>query len=310
MVELVKDIWQVGIVAAPLRDIVARGTLEGLPLTLFPDLGSFRYAADPFGVWRDGRLHVFVETFDYRVAVGRIEVFVFDAALRFIERLPVLAEPWHLSYPQLLEAEGETWLLPEAAQSGRLTFYRAVDFPTRWEAAFAITLDAVPIDATPLWHDGRWWLFYTPAGSAAARVSVLHAAHAPRLTGPWTPHPMNPLRIDRAAARPGGTPLLAGGRIVLPVQDSATSYGDAIRLLDVATLTPDAFVATPGARLVAPNAAAPFTRGLHTLSAAGDVTLVDVKRRHFSPAGLLMRPRRDVAKLLRRLRGTQEAMAM
>ena len=299
--ELVKDIWQVAIVRAPLAEVVARGSLEGLPLVLFPDLGSFRYAADPFGLWRDGRLHVFAETFDYRVAVGRIELFVFDADLRFVERRLVLSEPWHLSYPQVFEAEGETWLLPEAADSGRLTFYRAVDFPTRWEAAFSVTLDAPPIDATPLWHEGRWWLFYTPAGMPAERVSVLHAAYAPRLEGPWTPHPANPLRTDRTAARPGGTPLVRDGRIVLPVQDSATSYGDAIRLLEVATLTPHAFTATPGARLAAPAAAAPFLRGLHTLSGAGDVTLVDVKRRHLSLTGMTMRPRREVAKLVRRL---------
>ncbi len=299
--ELVKDIWRCAIVGAPLARVVARGSLEGLPLTLFPDLGSFRYAADPFGLWRGERLYVFAETFDYRVAVGRIEVFVFDRALRFLERLPVLAEPWHLSYPQVFEAEGETWLLPEAAASGRLTFYRAVEFPTRWEAAFHVAFDPAPIDATPLWHEGRWWLFYTPAGTPAERVSVLQAAHAPRLAGPWTQHPLNPLRVDRAAARPGGTPLVAGGRIVLPVQDSARTYGDAVRLLEIAMLTPESFVATPDARLVAPAAAAPFVRGAHTLSAAGEVTLIDVKRRHLSLGGMLMRPRRDLAKAMRRL---------
>lgn len=303
MVELVKDIWRCAIVAAPLREVMARGTLEGLPLTPFPEMGSFRYAADPFGLWRGERLYVFAETFDYRVAIGRIEVFVFDRGLRFVERLPVLSEPWHLSYPQVFEADGETWLLPEAAASGRLTFYRAADFPTRWTPAFSVTFDPAPIDATPLWHDGRWWLFYTPASDAAARVSVLHAAYAERLEGPWTQHPGNPLRVDRAGARPGGTPLATGEGVVLPVQDSARTYGDAVRLLHVDTLTPDAFAARAGARLTAPGAAAPFTRGLHTLSAAGDVTLVDVKRRHLSPVGMTMRPRRDLARLWRRVAG-------
>lgn len=296
-----KDIWRPAIVAAPIADIVRRGSLDGLPLTWLPPMESFRFLADPFGLWRDGRLHVFVETYDYRVRVGSIEALVYDADLRLLDRRPALVEDWHLSYPYVFEAEGATWMLPEAHRSGRLTLYRATEFPWRWEAARVIALDAVAVDATPFRHEDRWWLLYTPATTSAAKVSALHAAFADRIDGPWHPHPGNPIRIDAAGARPGGTPFVDAGRLIVPVQDCSRTYGGAIRPLVVDRLDPTHFAATLGPRLTSPGSAAPFVEGLHTLAAAGAVTLVDVKRTVLSPHGLFIEARREVGKLRRRL---------
>lgn len=297
-----KDIWRSAIVMATAEEIVARGSIEGLPRQWLPPIGSFRFLADPFGLWRDDRLYVFVETYDYRVRIGAIEVLIYDAALRLIDRRPVLNEPWHLSYPLVFEAEGETWMLPEAHRSGRLTLYRATDFPIRWEAAHVIALDHVAVDATPVFHDGRWWLFYTSADREPDKMSALHVAFADRLTGPWTPHPGNPVRVDVTSARPGGMPIVVDGRVVLPVQDCSRTYGGAIRPLTVTTLTPDRFVAEAGAPVTAPMSAAPYVEGLHTLAAAGPVTLVDMKRTILSLHGLSIEAGREIAKLVSRLR--------
>jgi hypothetical protein len=297
---LAKDIWHPLIVPLPLAEIVARGSLEGLPLHWAPGLERLQFRADPFGYWRDGLLHMFVERFDYRDPVGTIEVLVFDAAFRFVAAHAVLREPWHLSYPVVFDAEGETWLMPEANQSGRLTLYRARAFPDVWEPAITITVDPAPVDATPLWQEGRWWLFYASTAHGQDGMSALHVAFADRLAGPWTAHPANPVRVDRAGARPGGTPLVAGGRVLLPVQDCARTYGGAIRLLEIDTLTPEHFAARLAARLSAPAAAAPFRAGLHTLAGAGDVTLIDVKRLTVSAEALSLRPRRMLRSLLGR----------
>jgi hypothetical protein len=298
-----KDIWTPLIVEAPLADIVACGSIADLPFHRLPPMGSFRFLADPFGLWRDGRLHVFVETYDYRVRIGAIELLVYAPDFSLLSRQIVLSEPWHLSYPYLIEAEGETWMLPEAHRSHRLTLYRAVEFPHRWEAAHVITLDHVPVDATPIFHDGLWWLFYTSASREADKMTALHIAFAERLAGPWRPHPANPVRIDAASSRPGGTAMVIDGRIMLPVQDCVRTYGGAIRPLWFDLLTTDKVVARAGAALAAPPVLAPFTEGLHTLSAAGDVTLVDVKRTELSPHGLSIEAVREARKLIRRLRG-------
>ncbi len=297
---LATDIWRIGVARAEAATILAAGTLAGIDIAWLPEERRFAYLADPFGLWRDGALHIFAEAYDYRTRHGVIEALRLDAALRIIERRTVLAEPWHLSYPHVFEAEGETWLLPEAYSSGVLTLYRARVFPHDWEPAARLVLDAPAIDATPFRHEGRWWLAYAPGvGGKAARQGRLHLAWADRLTGPWTPHPGNPVRIDRAGARPGGSVVVVGGAPVLPVQDCAATYGGALRGLRLLELTPERFAAEAGPAIVAPAAAGRWRDGLHTLSAAGPATLIDVKRIDRSLGGRAI----DAARLGRRLLG-------
>jgi hypothetical protein len=301
-VGLRKDIWAPLIVEARIEEIIARGSIDGLVTHHLPLMGSFRFLADPFGLWRDGRLYVFVETYDYRVRIGAIEVLVYASDFRLLSRRTVLSEPWHLSYPIVIEAEGETWMLPEAHQSRDLKLYRAVEFPYRWEVAQSIVLDHVPVDATPIFHDGVWWLFYTSASREADKMSALHIAFAEKLTGPWRPHPANPVRLSLADSRPGGTARIIDGRIMLPVQDCSNTYGGAIRPLWFDELTTDSVKARSGDRLLPPSVFAPFTEGLHTLAAAGDITLIDVKRTELSAHGLSIELAREARKLMRRLR--------
>lgn len=292
------DIWRTGIVRQPMADVIARGRLEG-PVAWLQESDGYRFLADPFGVERDGRHHVFVEAYDYRTRIGGIDVFSFDDELASIVRAPALREPWHLSYPVTIESEGETYMLPEAHRSGRLTLYRAVDFPGRWEAETVIDLPEVPVDATPLFHDGLWWLFYSPATDKAAKVSRLHVAFADRLTGPWRAHPGNPVRVDASGSRPGGTPLIVGDTVVLPVQDCSRTYGGGIRPLHIHNLSPTMFEAESGRLIAPPPEARGFDEGLHTLSACGPWTLFDVKRIDRSLAGKAVDARGRVRRAFR-----------
>lgn len=292
------DIWRTGIVRAPFEQIALDG-LGDHPIDWLPAGPPFTFLADPFGLWRDGLLHLFVEAFDYRDRHGRIDVLRLDADLRPIDRATCLGEPWHLSYPFVFEADGETWMLPEAHRSGGLHLYRAVEFPRRWEVAATIALDGVPVDASPVFHDGLWWLLYTVATDRRSKIGALHVAFAERLTGPWRPHPLNPVRLDVASARPGGTPRVIDGCVVAPMQDCARTYGGQMRLLWVEELTPTAFVAGIG-RTVAPRADfGRFGDGLHTLSACGEITLIDAKRIDRTPMGLAIDAGRIARRLLR-----------
>jgi hypothetical protein len=296
---LVKDMWRLGLVRAPMAALLEPGALARHPVTWVPDPGPLCFLADPIGVWRGDRLYVFAEIYDYRDRVGAIEVLTFDQDLNLLSRRPALKEPWHLSYPFIIEEGGETYMLPEAHKSGRLTLYRAEDFPTKWTPVGTIELDQVAIDATPVFHDGRWWLFYTPATTKAEKVSALHVAWADRITGPWTPHPGNPVRLDPSSSRPGGTPIVVDGKLVLPMQDCRRTYGGAIRALRITTLALDRFEAQADEPITPPPGFGRLTDGLHTLSAAGPVTLIDAKRFEVSPRSLALAVRREWTKRVR-----------
>lgn len=285
-----KDIWRCGIVHAELSEIHRAGTLDGARVTWLPNSGELRYLADPFGLWRENRLHVFAEDFDYRDARGRIALSVYDDRLNFLDQEIVLCEPWHLSYPFVFEAQSSIWMLPEAFESGASWLYRAVDFPGRWERAARIDLDAIPLDATP-YHDGeRWWLFYAPAFPDNARLTHLHLAWAPTLEGPWKASAANPVFVDKRGARPGGTPYRIGNALFLPVQNCVGTYGAAVRLLRIDLLSPDRIEIAVHCELQAPKTARPFVEGCHTLAGVGPYTLIDVKQTRASAKGLLVRP--------------------
>ena len=130
------DIWRVGVVAAPIAELLVSGAIGRREIAWLPfEARDFAFLADPFGLWRDGKLHLFAEAYDYRTRHGRIDLLILDEGFAVADRRTVLVEPWHLSYPFVFEGDGETWMLPEAHRSGRLTLYRAAAFPDRWEAA-------------------------------------------------------------------------------------------------------------------------------------------------------------------------------
>lgn len=282
------DIWRIGIVRASVESLAREGTLSGMPIIWLNHGRSFTFDADPFGLWIEDRLHLFVEHYDYRTRHGVIDHIEVDQFLRPIGRQTVLREPWHLSYPQIFEADGAFWMLPEAHRSGVLTLYRARSFPTGWQAVCHVPLEGAVIDATPFHYQGRWWLFYSSAEDRTHRMGSLHAAWAERLEGPWHLVQRAPVRLDLSGARPGGRPFVLDGRLVLPVQDCSKTYGGAIRLLHLKKLAPDGVEIEEGIRITPDPAWCPYSEGLHTLTGCGSVTLIDAKRIDRSGRGWLI----------------------
>jgi hypothetical protein len=292
--ELIKDFWKCGIVAAEAGEIIQRASLDSHSISWLPGTKGLHYQADPFGLWRDGNLHVFLERFSYVHGVGHIEVIVLDSTLNIVSRKPVLREAWHLSYPYVFEADGETWMLPEASASGTSHLYRSVKFPYEWERVRAVDFGSIALDTTLVQHGGLWWAFYAPAFPPDLRLTTLHAAYAAKVEGPWVPHPQNPIAHDIDGARPGGTPLMIDGALHLPVQRATGSYGSGLRILRFDSLSTEEVQCAFTSSIRAPAAASPFTDGCHTLSAAGPVTLIDVKQRRLSPLALAAWPVRQL----------------
>ncbi|MBJ3813638.1 hypothetical protein F9C28_01510 [Shimwellia pseudoproteus] len=295
----VTELWRIGIVQAPIQQVASAGGFDNLPITWIEADRTLCFLADPFGLWHNGYLYVFAEAYDYRTRRGDIMVFVLDANFTVIEKRTVLAEPWHLSYPCVFEADGEIWMLPEGYKSGTLTLYRATDFPWQWEKVPEFSFPCAGIDPSPFFADGCWWIFYTPPAPREARTSALMLARADTLTGRWENVSPQPIRQDKRGARMGGTPFLQEGKLILPTQDCSQTYGGALQLLEMSPASLANPVLTAGCRLTAPASNAPFTTGLHTLSAAGNVTLIDTKKTLIgSPQRIAVDLRRAVRKWL------------
>lgn len=276
------DFWQVGVVPAPISVLLDPAALAARrnQIIWLPDPGPWRYLADPFALRRGDTTHIYVEAFDYRTKHGVIEHHELGPDLVWRARHTVLARTFHLSYPFLVEEDGEVFMIPESHRHGEIALYRARKFPGGWVRERSLLQGVRGAEASVLRHAGRWWMFFTVVGPQAQDQRELHVAHAAKLTGPWTRHPHNPVIEDRAGARPGGTPFVGpAGKVILPVQDCSRTYGGALRFLQFDTLTPDRVEARhlPGT-LTGDLASNTHAAGLHTLSACGELTLLDTKR--------------------------------
>ncbi len=234
-----------------------------------------RFWADPFVIERGGRWFIFVEDYRYGDKRGRISVIEVDEKGRWTPARVVLEQPYHLSYPFLFEHGGELYMIPETLANRSIEAYRCVEFPDRWELAGKLMDEVDAVDATLLKHDGKWWLFANmvenPGASLMDELYVFWS-HDP-LGRDWTPHPANPVLSDVRSSRPAGRFFERDGRLFRPSQDSSRLYGYALTLNEVTALDEERFEERPWSR-IEPNWH-PRVMGVHTLSFAGRLTVVD-----------------------------------
>ena len=263
--------WRIGYRLVDGPGVAETGAL-GSGWREVPDDGE-RFYADPFPYERQGEHYIFVE--DYPHATGKAAISLVrigaDGAVRGPAE-PVLEEPFHLSYPQVFDWRGDVWMLPEGSASGRLTLYRGARFPDRWVAE-SVLLEGEISDATLLEHGGAWWLFATERDGHGSTSDAMAVFRSPSVTGPWTPHRMNPVVIDRRSARPGGAFAKVGDRLLLPLQDGTEGYGGGLGLAELLELNEDTVRLAPS-RPVSAAGDWPHSR-FHTLNRAGRLEVID-----------------------------------
>lgn len=233
-----------------------------------------RYYADPFVFAHDGVTHLFVEELPYATGRGILSHMILQGDGQSVAPpVPILETAHHLSYPQVFAADGQIWMLPECAASGRLDLYRADPFPLRW-TLHATLVDAPLHDATIVRHAGRWWITAGLALDGASSWDALVLYSAERLTGPWQAHPANPVLVDARSARPAGAVYGHGGELWRPAQDCTAGYGSALSLCRIDRLDDTGFAQSLVTTLR-------FGRegdcaGPHTLNFAGGIEVVDL----------------------------------
>lgn len=264
--------WCVGYRLIDGAGVAENGDLSGPAWTRIPDDGS-RFYADPFPFNWQGRSYVFVEDYEHASGKGVISVCQINPDGTPTTPTPVLEEAYHLSYPNVFQSGGDIWMLPESGSSRNLVLYRAANFPLEWERHEVLVEDRELADPTLLEQDGHLWLFASERDGAGSAADMMSVFQADDLHGPWTPHPANPIVIDRAGARPGGNIISSGGRRFLPVQDGTETYGGALGLREIVRIN-QAQVELGEATAIRPDGDWPYPQ-IHTLNRAGRLEVID-----------------------------------
>lgn len=276
------DQWAIAAVGQSISDIVEKGLDESKVTFLIKPSSRDDFYADPFALLREDGIHLLYEELEHSRPVGRISRARFSEDLKMLESSTIWETGRHISYPFLFHGEdGSIYCAPEKAESGILSLYQATDFPGEWVEVARISEEIQAVDPTFFRYGGFWWVGYTDG--SIDENSALCFMFAESLRGIWRSHERNPVKIDVGSARPAGPVFTHRGEVFRPAQDSSVSYGGRVALNRILELTPRLFKEETVSH-IGPFRNGPYNKGLHTISPAGEITVVDCKRKIFAPA--------------------------
>lgn len=240
-----------------------------------------RYWADPHVVQRRDKYYVFVEEHMFDSPKAHISVLEIDRCGRYNGSIKVLERDYHLSYPFILEHDGDLFMVPESSANRTIELYRCAEFPQKWTFVRNLMEDITAVDSTLLYHDGKWWLFANvienPGASPSDELFLFHADSL--LHGQWTAHPLNPIISDVTRSRPAGPILQIAGKLYRPAQDCSVRYGYAIRINHITALSEEDY-AEHEVDEIKPGWDGSIV-ATHTLSYAAGLTVIDCLQPRF-----------------------------
>jgi hypothetical protein len=250
---------------------------SGIPLQKFAVLPDDRrrFYADPFVLSENGKTWLFVEEFEYATNRGVISCALVKKNGEIGRPRSVLERPYHLSYPFVFRHGSDIFMIPETGGNRTIELYRARSFPCDWVLCKVLMEDTEAYDVTLLQHQGQWWIFCSVAQPGGSTQDELAIFYSDALEGPWTPHPLNPVKSDCRSARPAGKVVVQNGRLLRPAQDCEESYGAGLVWLEIEELTNASFKEKEITRW--PGRAAKAD-GLHTFNCDSGIAVIDVKR--------------------------------
>lgn len=262
--------WNIGVLPHPVESLLDESPNLNVRWLPPPAIGQSR--ATPFGWMREENLNVLYEKTQQETGESVIARLRPKRDNNLKRSRTVLETAGHLSYPFILEKDGQVYAIPEQVHSGKVDLYLLDDEGTA--LTLVRTLLEEPLCSPTLFqHEGRWWLFGTAADSPD---TVLHAFYADQFEGPYKPHLLNPIKMDIRSARPAGAPFQHAGGLCRPARDGSTP-GGGISFNRIMILTPERF----SEEIVKSMDPVPgrWSHGIHTLSAVGEITLVDGMRK-------------------------------
>jgi len=196
------------------------------------------FLADPFIWHRDGSHYCFVEDYNYKTNLGCISVY--EITKDGHKDLGVaLKESFHLSYPFLLESNGELYMCPGSQQSNDIRLYKCTDFPLQWTFEKILIKDVSATDTNIFYCGGKWRLLTNICSSGLGdHNSELHVFSSDELlSDTWKPHPKNPVIFDSLTARNGGMLFNQTNAFRVFQRQGWDFYGEAFGVSKITDLT-------------------------------------------------------------------------
>lgn len=236
--------------------------------------GSF--FADPFIYKVDAdKVIVLAEEFIYSRSKGLISRCTIDRKYgKMIDRKIVLEETCHLSYPFYDVETGR--FAPESCRNGNWATYK---FDGETVSDKQIIFNEPLIDCTPVYWNGRWYLFAVRQPRALDQLLIYSADSR---YGEYKPHPMNPVKDSIQTSRCGGKCFVVDGELYRIVQDSTHLYGECMHITHVMELSATTFTEEDWCDIHVEHDGK-YPKGMHTINFENDFIVLDGYREVFRP---------------------------
>lgn len=234
------------------------------------------YYADPIVFQHEGRVAVFFEEYVHTQRKGRIIAQELDHnGCAVGPPVPIIPEPWHMSFPCLSVINGTLYLLPECAESRSIRAYPCITFPFVWGRPYILMTGIDGVDTVLIPSDETLYLVTSERGGGGVddrgAVSVFSCSASKFPEGAWERVPVDKGAGGRNAGPPVRTPL----GWIRPAQISIESYGEKISLRVITSLEPTYFADREIGVVCATEG---WVTNLHTISASHGFFVIDRKR--------------------------------
>lgn len=270
---------------------------------------TWRYwCADPFLFEKDGVTYIFIEVFDRITQKGAIGYRIF--ANGKCSKIKICLESdYHFSYPYVFEKNGHIYMLPECHESRKLTLYRAICFPDKWEIEEHIMNNKLVCDTN---------MYETKQGEQVLLTMELDrkkfcydklSLYYKSKNG-WEASLNNPIVVGADHARNGGALFENGGRLIRPAQNCEKSYGESLKFYHIKKIDKEFYeeelISTFCIRDVCTSKHIKFD-GIHTYNRNGKYEVIDLRQEKvFQMARIIYLVRCRVNKIWRKAHGTTD----
>ena len=233
----------------------------------------FYWVADPFLYKYKGEWYLFAELFYYKKNKGVIGYSKFSNG-KFEPWEIALEEPWHLSFPYIVEYNGKIYMCPEGYERGNYYAYESGDFPKVWKKVGNIMEDgSLYVDCHFSCIKEMVYFFaykMNPENHQAGILSLYYLRDK-------TFYELQ--KIDTRYPRAGGAIFQSGDKLIRTAQDCEGDYGKGLVFFEITlreNLYQEKLIEKIYADMIEIDSEKKFC-GIHTYNVCEGMQVIDLK---------------------------------
>lgn len=253
--------------------------------TISSDLSHFkkitppkdRFWADPHIIKKNDKYYIFIEELIYSNNKGFISVIEMDKNGNYSSPVKVLEESYHLSFPFIIEDEGDVYMIPESKENKNIQLYKCIDFPYTWKLEKVLIDNVMAVDSVVFYRNGKYWLFTNIVKNkgASANDELFLYWSDNLVSNHWISHPENPIISDVKSARMAGGLFSHNRNLYRPSQNCSKHYGYGMKINQVLEINDTKYIEKT-VDSIYPNWDKKI-KAAHSISYVDHLTVIDAK---------------------------------